>query len=345
MTHSMLKTCIMVAGAALSACSTTVPDTTSSFSSGFSFIVIGDTPYTPADDVMLSKAIPAVISDNPPFIIHIGDYKGGGSPCTAFHDDKHGKMLAELSPIPVVYTPGDNEWTDCDRNLSPATGRPYSELARLNLIRARIAGNTPKTSQAPTIERQKTQTENATWTYKGVRFLTVSVAGTNNGRDQVLGDPVANAGEAADMRDIANLSWIEQAFQTALRENARAVILALHADITNVSRKTEDEICPKGAASENKVSCDAHTKIRFLIRDSALAFQKPVLVIHGDTSPFTLNQSFAGEDAPNLWRLNAAGDAGPGYGLVDITRVSFDSRRPQPFSANGMMTSTRPSKN
>jgi len=103
-----------------------------------SFIVIGDTPYSEADRKMLDKAVPKIHEYNPPFIIHIGDYKGGRAKCDESHDNYHAELIDRLKPIPVFYTPGDNEWADCDRNINPETGENYSDLNRLKVIREKF---------------------------------------------------------------------------------------------------------------------------------------------------------------------------------------------------------------
>jgi hypothetical protein len=93
--------------------------------------------------------------------------------------------------------------------------------------------------------------------------------------------------------------------------------------------------------------CDAFIDLRKAIRDAAIAFGKPTLVIHGDTAPFTLNQDFAGDEAPALWRLNAAGDAGTGitgqfYGTRDVTVVMVNAKSAKPFAARGLVTGKTP---
>ena len=117
----------------LSACATPdeSADEEASAQDAFSFVVIGDTPYNAADEAMLAEALPKIKEGAYPFVIHIGDYKGGRAPCTDEHDMRHRALIEELKPIPVFYTPGDNEWTDCDRNEDPATGKLYSDLDRL----------------------------------------------------------------------------------------------------------------------------------------------------------------------------------------------------------------------
>ncbi len=46
--------------------------------------------------------------------LHLGDIKSGSTTCT---DARFAAALATFESFkdPVVYTPGDNEWTDCHR--------------------------------------------------------------------------------------------------------------------------------------------------------------------------------------------------------------------------------------
>lgn len=65
-------------------------------------------------------------------------------------------------------------------------------------------------------------------------------------------------------------------------------------------------------------------------------------MVHGDTSPFTLNRDFVDVAAPNLWRLNAAGDAGTAdggiaYGERDVTVVTVTPGSATPFAARGLL--------
>ena len=314
--------------------------------SGFSFIVVGDTPNNEEDEAMLAEALPMIKAGDHPFAIHIGDYKSGGAACTDDHDEAFAKLIDDLKPTPVFYTPGDNEWTDCDRREDARTGELYSDLDRLERVRALFFATLPETHASMAYRRQETQVENAMWTYRNVRFLTLHVTGTNNARDWVTGDPLARAAEAAAARDAANLAWLAEGFAVAREENADAFVIAMQADMTNVRDKPEDVMC-ESVAANNQHPCDAFTDLRAKIRDEALTFNGPALVIHGDTAPFTLNQSFAGEEAANLWRLNAAGDAGIGqtglpYGTRDITVVTIDPSAEEPFGAAGLLTRKTP---
>src|SRR5258708_14940906 len=101
----------------------------------------GDWPY---NDILLNSAhllIDSVNSDpKVRLVLHVGDIHSVSQPCTG----------AGLSPIPagsvpgsnqtifnifeqfkdpLVYTPGDNEWTDCHKTKEFSSGAPLTELA------------------------------------------------------------------------------------------------------------------------------------------------------------------------------------------------------------------------
>ncbi|PQA85597.1 hypothetical protein [Hyphococcus luteus] len=305
------------------------------------FPVIGDIPYSDEDSYVLEEQIvPAVKAGGYPFVIHIGDYKSGGAPCTAEKDDAFAALIEEFAPVPVFYTPGDNEWTDCDRFEDPATGQPQSELARLDIIRTRYFKELVAAPEAMQATAQPDAPENVMWRYKRVRFATVHVVGTGNGRRAVAGDDPAEAGRRADAREAAARNWITAASAAAKTENAKALVIAMHADMTDVDNAVFGEPCA-GAAAAREQRCDAFVALRAAVRDAAATFGGPTLLIHGDTAPFTLTQSFGGDEADNLWVLNAAGDHGVTaegfhYGLQDSTLVEIRPGAAAPFSARGV---------
>ena len=351
--HPAMRLAALAGAALVSACGGDGAERGAYGEGAFSFIVVGDTPYDGEDEAMLAEALPLIKASLPPFVVHLGDYKGGSAPCTDDHDQAFARFVEDLKPVPVFYTPGDNEWTDCDRNTDEETGRLYSDLDRLEKIRGLFFSKPPETPDAMQYRRQETQVENASWTHKGVRFLTVHVVGTNNGRNWVVGDSLLRARRAVEARDAANLEWIAQGFQAAREEGALGVVIAMQADPVQNWTENEDKSCnapgTERVMADGLEACDGFFELRKALQGEALNFGGPVLVMHGDTAPFTLNRDFDGEDAPNLWRLNAAGDAGIGrtgipYGLRDVAYVTFDPSRDVPFSAVGLLTGKSPKK-
>ncbi|MGB8145729.1 MAG: hypothetical protein WCF05_11260, partial [Chromatiaceae bacterium] len=46
------------------------------------FFAVGDLPYHRAEEAPLHALLAGAASEQPPFIVHVGDIKSGGSPCT-----------------------------------------------------------------------------------------------------------------------------------------------------------------------------------------------------------------------------------------------------------------------
>src|SRR5438132_1912250 len=88
----------------------------------------GDLPYS---TVQATSGVPNLIADmnaqDLAFTVHDGDLKSGSSPCT---DDVYTQALSYFGSLraPAAFTPGDNDWTDCDR---PAAGA-YNSRERLD---------------------------------------------------------------------------------------------------------------------------------------------------------------------------------------------------------------------
>src|SRR5260221_10690036 len=103
--------------------------------SGETFVsaVMGDTPYNDREEAHLVKMLERMDGEPLAFIVHVGDIKAGGnSPCT---DALFEKRRAELDPSKhaIVYTPGDNQWTDCRRKSNGAMD-PLERLAKLRQV-------------------------------------------------------------------------------------------------------------------------------------------------------------------------------------------------------------------
>ncbi|MCK5745062.1 MAG: metallophosphoesterase, partial [Oricola sp.] len=251
--------------------------------SALSFPVIGDIPYSDDDrQVFEEEVVPAIKVGGYPFVIHIGDYKGGGAPCTPAEDEAQLALIAQLAPTPVFYTPGDNEWTDCDRFNDAATGRPASELARLDRLRALFFSGPVSAPAAMGVKTHERVPENASWTHGGVRFATVHIVGTGNGFRAVEGDDPAEAGARARLREAAALDWIRLASDDAKNENADALVFAVHADMTDVDAGVLGKPCD-GAIAEREQICDAFAALRTAVSKAAKSFDGPTLLIHGDT--------------------------------------------------------------
>lgn len=296
------------------------------------FVAVGDMPYSNHEAQFLRTELKAAIAKaDVPFVIHYGDFKAGNDSCTDESFIQAQQDIYGLHPR-VFYTPGDNEWTDCDRT---GLASPQSELERLDTLRSLFFPQTANDS----VQRQPNYPENARWWQDEVLFSTLHIVGTNNGRTQILKDEALAAIAQVEARDEANLEWLEQAFSEAKSNKAQALVLVMQADISKVEH---DQPC----SAEVKTNCDPYLDFRNQLTEAASQFtdanqiMKPVLLVHGDTFPFCWDKTFGGEIAPNLWRLNAWGDF---QQPSDVTAIAFRPDQPQePFEAKTLVNQVAP---
>ena len=267
----------------------------------FSFVALGDHPYgPPAQSYPPYQALIDRINQlDPAFSVHVGDFKAGSTLCS---DEESTNQLAHFQRFAgaVVYTPGDNEWTDCHR----ANNGGYNPLERLTALRQRFFAEGRSLGQRPiTVENQSRlmpaharYIENQRWQHQGVVFATLHMVGSNNNFE--TRDPAAVA-EFFD-RDAANAAWLEAAFDQARRVDAQALVLAFQADVLEVKTPFEDF---PGWSGFQRIMAGSLLPL-------AQRWGRPVLVIHGDSHRFRVDQPFTLDRKPlaNVTRLIVPGE-------------------------------------
>src|SRR5262245_36166191 len=99
----------------------------------FSFAVMGDAPYTDAEEPVFLAMLDRIGEEKLEFVVHVGDFEeGSNSRCT---DELFFKRKAQFdaSAHPFVFTPGDNDWTDCRRKTN-GSDDPIERLQRIREI-------------------------------------------------------------------------------------------------------------------------------------------------------------------------------------------------------------------
>lgn len=291
----------------------------------FSFVALGDMPYG-APDVegpKFERLIAAINKVGPAFTIHVGDIKSGSSLCS---DEEFARQRRYMDTFngALIYTPGDNEWTDCHRKRAGG----YDPLERLAALR-RIFYNTgnqslgmrPMTLQRQSVlgaEENRTFVENQRWDHNGILFMTAHIVGSNNGFQARNVEIV----EEFFARAKANRAWIEQGFKIAAEQSAKAIVLAIHANVFEGGNEWTD--WPERSG---------FTGTMLLFRQLAEAFGKPVLVVHGDSHIFRIDQPFTSADRQkrravldNVTRLEVFGASD-----VHAVRVLVDPSDPAVF--------------
>src|SRR4051794_21804731 len=84
------------------------------FYNNFDVALMGDMPYGTAREPNYERLIADVNQYHPLFAVHIGDTKSGSTLCD---DAQAVKTMGYFKrfQMPVLYSVGDNEWTDCMR--------------------------------------------------------------------------------------------------------------------------------------------------------------------------------------------------------------------------------------
>ncbi len=255
----------------------------------FSFIAIGCMPYArlPDTDATYGRVLGEITRHAPVFAVHLGDILGGEELCT---DELLDRRLHEFDSVAtaLVFTPGDNEWTDVHRTLK------FQPLERLDRIRevffstesSRGGRPMPLVTQRRSPAHAKF-VENARWTHGRVVFATVHVVGSGNNHQPAVPGALEEWGE----RDEANAAWMRDAFKEARASDAAGVALFCQAN-----------------------PIPGHPGFRrFLdtLAAESIAFGRPVLLVHADEHRYRLEPGFrplkGGPPVPNLTRLETFG--------------------------------------
>lgn len=276
----------------------------------FAFGVFGDGPYDPSEQGRFRRVLDDVSRADVRWLIHVGDIQW--YPCS---DESYTARLSDLNSVDhaVIYTPGDNEWTDCWQRRP---GR-YDPLDRLATIR-RIFFAKPGRSlggQPMELESQAADStfhefvENTRWSRGGFVFATIHIVGSSNGLEQFPGRTSANDTEV-ERRTQAAITWLDGTFARARQISAKGVVLALHADMGIESVR------------ERRAGYD-----RFLaaLEKNVAGFQRPVLLIHGDSHVERVDHPLkdaGGRVYGNFTRLETFGSPDIGWVRVVVDTVA-----------------------
>ena len=263
----------------------------------FTFVTLGDMPYGPREQAYPAfKALIAEINRRAPvFTFHLGDTKSGLDPCSDELLLEQRDFMNSFASA-LVYTPGDNEWTDCHRLLAGA----YDPLDRLRFIREHYFPMALSLGGQPIrIERQadvmpgfEPFVENSRFNWRGVWFVTAHVVGSNNNFDAVEG---SEATAEFLVRDEANRVWLADSFGKAA--DADAVVVAIHADMFGDGFDPQRETFDPYSGFKGF----AETLVR-----KAQSFRKRVFLLFGDSHEFRVFQPFP-RSAGNLTAVGVYG--------------------------------------
>ena len=287
----------------------------------FTFAALGDMPY--GDPAIVNPPFEALIGainqHQPAFTLHVGDTKSSSTPCTDALLDQQRSYMNSFDAA-LIYTPGDNEWTDCHRRAAGS----FDPLERLAYLRrtyfadpSRSLGKAPIALESQAVVmagRFAPFVENARFSRDGVHFITLHVVGSNNNFEPR--DPAAVAEFFA--RDEANVAWLTAGFDTAIAERAPAVVVAFQADMF--------EFDFNAFGDESFLRHSGFRNVGSTLVEKAAEFGRPVLIVFGDSHIFRVFRPFP-RSAPNVMALEVFGDKD-----MHAVEVGVDPADPAVFS-------------
>lgn len=247
----------------------------------FHFGFIGDTPYNRLDEQGLRRVMQGLDDTELDFVLHVGDIKSRGESCSDALLLDRLEML-DRSRNPLVYTPGDNEWTDCGWEDSYNPYQSGTPLDRLHWLRSQVYSRPESLgSRRMRVEQQRQfipnlsvresnrldqprLPENMRWRIGSLQFCTIHVVGSNNG---MFKTPMMR--EAWALRQQANAIWLAETAVLARRHGAKGLVIATHANM-----RFEKDLN------------DGWNATRQAIISVAADFDGPVALLHGDTHIF-----------------------------------------------------------
>lgn len=301
-----IRVVLGLAAAALAACSSDGESAAAPAPAGdrFQFAVIGDYPYTPDDVPKFDRLIDAINAEAPALVLHVGDISNVA--CT---DAALNTGLAAIArfTMPVVYTPGDNEWTDCEG----AGADPLQRLARVRQLF--FPSDQSLGRRTLTVARQSAEyPENSRLAFGDVTFVAVHQVGSSNGTGR---SPEGDA--EATARSDAGATWIRAGFESAVAAGSKGIVIFFQAD---------PNFNLYGLGVRN-----VHTPFLRTIEREAILYGKPVLLIHGDTHVFRVDKALVGSadgrPIENVTRLENFGERD-----VHWSRVTVDPTGPELFT-------------
>ncbi|MDX6345564.1 MAG: hypothetical protein QOF84_354 [Streptomyces sp.] len=319
-----------IALSALSLAVSTEPASAGSGNDRYTFAVIGDIPYGDAEIADFPNVISQINADpDVRFVDHLGDIKNGSSVCS----DEYFRMIKsdfDQFKDPLVYTVGDNEWTDCHR----ANNGAYNPLERLAAVRKVFFPQPGRTlgqdSVRVTSQADQGYPEDVRYTRGGVGFAALHIVGSNNSMAPWTGNTAPTPEQAAEVlgRTAAVVQSIRDTFDAARRRHNKAVALLTQADMFDPT-------------VTNPAFADyyAFQPIVRAIAEESATFRGPVYLFNGDSHVYNSDKpldtgstwlSFYGVTTavPNLSRVTVDGSSN----ADDWLKVTIDPSSKQVLS-------------
>lgn len=299
-------------------------------SAPYAFGLWGDLPYS---STQATVGVPNLIADmnsqHLAFTAHDGDIKSGSSECK---DSVYTQALEYFNSLqaPAIFTPGDNDWVDCDRTPG------YNSLVQLDKERS-LFFSTPFTlGQKHFLEEVQSTpqclgvnglvpcVENRRWTVNRITYATLNIQGSCNNRCSTAPDE-----NEYHYRNLANIAWMQDTFTEAKANGSAAVMFISQADPGfNQDSSQGGPLRDPKTLVETDPDPDGFHDFLVALRDAVIDFERPVAYVHGDSHYFRIDKPFldsTGRRLENFTRVETFGD-NQDFGTNDVNwlKVSVD---------------------
>ncbi|WP_298373492.1 hypothetical protein [Azospirillum sp.] len=291
----------------------------------FSFGLWGDLPYAKnGDGPKMRRLVDNMNAADIAFSVFDGDTKDGSSECAnASYLDA--AALFDSLKRPMIYVPGDNEWTDCHR----LNNGGYDNLERLAHIRKTMFATNQSYGQSKlTLEQQgkpgEKFSENTRLIHNGIVFVGLNIPGSNNNKVLDEKDCTKKSARKAEQcaadnaeyeeRDAANIAWMKEAFVKAKALKSPGVALTFQADLGFDLPETEDK-------DERKNSnVDGYDRFIDALVAEAKGYDGQILIVHGDTHFFKVDKPLVNQAnlIANVTRVETFGSPNAHWVKVDV---------------------------
>lgn len=312
----------------------------------YSIGLLGDLPYSAIQETV---GLPNLLADmnahRLKFSVHTGDLKqGSGSPCD---DSLYHRAAGWFNSLrgAAMLTPGDNDWTDCDR----ASNGGFDSRERLDRERQVLFSTSLSMGRHPLVQEVQSEAlclgrfgpvpcvENRRWTAGRVTYVTLNVPGSCNNLCDTAPDPAEYRA-----RDAANIRWLQASFARALQQGSVAVMIISQANPGwDQSDPTRAPLRDPLTLAQTDGAADGYQDFLLALRDQIVAFRGPVAYVHGDSHYQRIDKPFLdgrGRRLENFTRVETFGDnAANGNNDVHWLKVTVDPKSREVFSYQAMI--------
>jgi hypothetical protein len=305
----------------------------------YSIGLFGDMPYNAQGKADYPYLLRDLNDSKISFSMFDGDLKAGGDgPCS---DSLYTTAIAGFNSLerPLVWVPGDNDWTDCWGRYGPATA-PFSDpIERLNHERQLFASTSQSLGQKTlTLTRESSEggayslySENVRWTYGPVVYLGLNVQGSNDNYPYHDTDPsprtdaeIQRQRDEEIARKAADLHWLGEGFAYAKQVHAKGVLIVWQAD---PNFNNEQHLA-------NPHDGDAFPDYVNALRSETMAFPGQVVLVHGDSHYFKVDKPLtlaSGKVLGNFTRVETFGAASTDWVQATVDPTSRNLFRFEPM--------------